>query len=69
MLLRVRTGIACSLLALMWAVGASFAAPISGAFDVHVTALVLVPMIVSLSLASFAIDSAVVRVVELAEAA
>jgi len=67
LLLRVRAGVACSLLALAWALGASLTAP--GAFDLRTAAVVLGPMIVSLSLASRAIGSAVERVVELAEAA
>ena len=69
LLLRVRIGIACSLLALTWSAGASFAAPVSPAFDLRIIALVLTPMIVSLGLASRAIDSAVERVDALAEAA
>ena len=68
LLLRVRIGIACSLLALAWAVGASLTAPLA-AFDLRTAAVVLGPMMVSLTLASRAINSAVERVVELAEAA
>ena len=68
-LLRVRAGIACSLLALAWATVAAFATPLAGAFDLRTAAVILGPMIVSLSLASRAVDSAVEKVVALAEAA
>ena len=62
--LRVRTGLACSLLALTWATAASLVAPLAGGFDLRIAAVVLGPMIVSLSLASRSIERAVERLAQ-----
>jgi hypothetical protein len=67
LLLRLRAGVACSLLALAWAGGSIIAAPQAEAFDLATATVVLGPMIISLALASHAIEGAVERVTALAE--
>lgn len=61
-----RAAVACSLLALAWAAGASLTGL---AFDLRTAVLVLGPIMGSLFLASRSIDSAVDRLEVLAEAA
>jgi hypothetical protein len=65
-LVGTRAAVACSLLALAWAVGSAFTGL---AFDLRTAVLVLGPIMGSLFLASRSIDSAVLRLEDLAEAA